>query len=137
MNLLSSGTFRIDSVVQLITVLLIFAFVLLITYTVTRWIGKYQQGQQYNKNIHVVETFRVTNNKYIQIIKVAESYLVIAICKDSITMLTRLSEEEIKGLKENTMESGKDFQEIFKQLKNRKQKKWIGNGEDDNENKKM
>lgn len=137
MILLFSGTSRIDSVIQLITVLIIFVFVLGLTYVVTRWIGRYQQGQLHNKNIHVVETFKVTNNKYIQIIKVAESYLVIAICKDSITMLTRLSEEEILHLKETPVEAVADFQEIFQKLKNSKLKKWTGNDEDENEKKKM
>ena len=71
-----------DSFFQLIGVLLIFLFVLAITYVTTRWIGQYQQGMMQNKNIQVVETFRVSNNKFIQIIQVGKKYLVISVCKD-------------------------------------------------------
>lgn len=138
MILLFSDTSRVNSVVQFITVLIIFVLVLGLTYGVTRWVGKYQQGQMYNKNIQVVETFKVTNNKYIQIIKVAQSYLVIAICKDTITLLTELDEEEIKQLQQvAAAESTDSFQDILNKVKKMKPKKWTGNEEDDNDKKKM
>lgn len=137
MILLFSDTSRIDSVVQFMTVLIIFVLVLVLTYGVTRWVGKYQQGHMYNKNIQVVETFKVTNNKYIQIIKVTQSYLVIAICKDSITVLTKLDEEEINQLQVTGVESTDSFQNILNKVKKMKSKKWTGNKEHDDDKKKI
>ncbi len=84
-----------ESFFQLIGVLLIFLFVLAITYVTTKWIGQYQQGLMQNKNIQVVETFRVSNNKFIQIIQVGKKYLVISVCKDVVNILTELAEEEL------------------------------------------
>lgn len=112
-----------ESFFQLIGVLLIFLFVLAITYLTTRWIGKYQQGMMQNKNIQVVETFRVSNNKFIQIIQVGKKYLVISVCKDVVNILTELTEEELvwkpsqeedRGVKVN-----ESFQEILGRLRDK------------------
>ena len=110
-----------ESFFQLVGVLLIFIFVLLITYVVTKWIAGYQQGIMTNKNIQVIETFRVNNNKFIQIIQIGKKYLAISVCKDTINILTELTEEQLTWMpsmeektRSNTSES---FQEILNNLK--------------------
>lgn len=45
--------------------------------------------------MELVETLRISNTKYLQIVKVGERYLVMAICKDTVTMLTELEKDEI------------------------------------------
>ncbi len=110
-----------ESFFQLIGVLLIFLFVLVLTYLVTKWIAGYQQGITYNKNIRIIETFRVSNNKFIQIIQVGKKYLVISVCKDTIHLLTELTEEQLTYFP--SMEESKkvnvneNFQEILNSLK--------------------
>lgn len=89
----SSG---VNSVIQFITVLIIFVIVLFLTYATTRFIGNYQKAGTENSNFKVIDTYRVSNNKYIQIIQVGKKYLVISVCKDNITMLTEVLEEDIK-----------------------------------------
>ena len=84
------------SYAQFITVLLIFVVVLGITAVVTRWLASYQKQQSVNENIEVIETTRIANNKYIQIIRVGGKYMVIAVCKDTITMLGEIPEEQLK-----------------------------------------
>ena len=111
-----------ESFFQLIGVLLIFLFVLAITYVTTKWIGQYQQGLMQNKNIQVVETFRVSNNKFIQIIQVGERYLVISVCKDTINILTEITEDELVWKPSNEEEGDRsginsNFQEILENLK--------------------
>lgn len=112
-----------DSFFQLIGVLLIFLFVLLITYFTTRWIGQYQQGMMQNKNIQVIETFRVSNNKFIQIVQVGKKYLVISVCKDVVNILTELKEEELiwkpSGDDNRGVRVNENFQEIFSRLKDK------------------
>ena len=71
MNILLSGAF--DSFVQLIGALIIFAFVIGITYLTTRWMGGIQKGRNNNKNLHIIETIGVGNNKMISIVE-AVSY---------------------------------------------------------------
>ena len=80
-----------NSYLQFMTVLVLFVFVLGITWFVTKWIGGYQKTMSRNVNIEVVETFHLANNKYIQIIRVGKKYLAVSIGKDSFTMLTEVS----------------------------------------------
>lgn len=109
-----------DSFFQLIGVLLIFLFVLAITYFTTKWIAGYQKGTMSNRNIKVIESFRVNNNKLIQIIQVGEKYLAISVCKDSINVLTELTKEQLTWLPaedETTVAKAPNFQEILGKLK--------------------
>ena len=86
----------VGSYAQFITVLLIFAAVLGVTAWVTRWMANYQKQQSVNENIEVIETTRIANNKYIQIIRAGEKYMVIAVCKDTVTMLGEIPGEQLK-----------------------------------------
>ena len=80
-----------DSFLQLCTVLFIFVLVLVITWAATKLIANMQNGQSvHSANIEVIETYRLTANKYIQIIKTGEKYLAIAVCKDTVTMLAEI-----------------------------------------------
>lgn len=80
---------QVGSYAQFITVLLIFVAVLGVTAWVTKWIANYQKQQSVNENVQVIETTRIANNKYIQIIRVGEKYIVIAVCKDTVTLSRR------------------------------------------------
>ena len=83
------------SYAQFITVLFIFVAVLGVTAWTTRWMANYQKQQYVNENIEVIETTRIANNKYIQIIRAGEKYMVIAVCKDTVTMLGEIPEEQL------------------------------------------
>lgn len=96
--MLAAQTSSFESIVQLIGVLLIFVFVLGITYFTTRWIANYQRGHSFNRNLKVVETLKITTNKYIQMIEAGDEYLVIAIGKDEVRLLTKLTKEQLKKL---------------------------------------
>ncbi|MBP3544454.1 MAG: flagellar biosynthetic protein FliO [Lachnospiraceae bacterium] len=112
----------LDNTARLITALLIFVLVLALTYLVTRWVAGYQRGQMSKGNIEVIETFRLSQTKYIQIIKVGKKYLVIGICKDTMTMLTSIDETDLE-LPEGTGSKPESFQEVFQRVKEWKQKK--------------
>lgn len=85
----------VSSFAQFITVLLLFVFVLGITYFTTRYIAGYQKSRIKTGNIELLESLRISNNKYLQIARVGEQYLVMAVCKDTVTLLARLKEEEL------------------------------------------
>lgn len=90
--MLLTGT---DAYVQLITVLVVFVFVLAITALTTKWIANYQKKQGLNHNIEIVETAKLGNNKWIQIVRVGDIYKVIAVCKDTVTMLGEVPKEQL------------------------------------------
>lgn len=85
-----------DNLFQLIVVLVIFIVILFATYYVTKWIAGYQKTQIWNKNFKVIETIKITGNKYLQIVQVGkEDYYVIGIGKEEITMLGKLNAEQL------------------------------------------
>ena len=101
-----------SSYAQFITVLILFVLVLGITAVVTKWLAGYQKQQGVNSNIQVIETSRISNNKYIQIVRVGDTYMVIAVCKDTVTLLGQISEESLK-----LVNTGGDFS--FRELLDR------------------
>lgn len=102
-----------DSYLQFITVLILFVFVLGVTWATTRWISNYQKGKAAGSNLEVIETMRVTGNKYLQIVRAGSRYLVIAVGKDEIHRITELSEEELTF----SGGQGMDFKSILEKLK--------------------
>lgn len=106
----------LDNVTRFLTLLLIFGFVLAVTYFTTRYIANFQKGRLRDANISVIETAQIAPGKYIQIIRIGSRYLAVAVGKDTVTMLTELKEEEIQLLNEK----GTDlpgFKEIMEKAK--------------------
>lgn len=124
--MLLTASYSVNSYLQFLTVLIIFVFVLAVTYWTTKWIAGYQKGQFRNANMEFIEAFRLTNNKYVQIIRVGRKYLALAICKDSVTMLTEIPEEEL--VLSNDGDGGGQFS--FKELLEKVQKKNLPEKED-------
>ena len=119
--MLLTGTGRTDSYLQFLTVLILFVFVLGITWVTTRWIANYQKGRDLSGNLEVVETLRITGNKFLQIVRAGKKYLVIAVGKDEIHMLTELTEDEVTTLKEHNTQNP-DFKSILEKLKSQNAK---------------
>lgn len=109
-----------ESVIQLATVLFIFLFVLGITYFVTTWIGNYNKTQFSSKNIELIEAGRLTQNQYIQIVRVANKYLVLTVCKDRVDCVAQLSEEDLDLTEGDSMSisGSKAFSKILEKAKN-------------------
>lgn len=111
----------LDSFVQLITVLIIFVFVLILTYFTTRWMARIQKGRSFNKNLRIIETISVGNNKMISIVEAGTKYIVVSIGKDDVNYLTELKEEELKDLSfkdpQSMMQNPESFSAIMDKLK--------------------
>ena len=118
----------LESFLQLISALLIFALVLLLTYFTARWVGSYQKVRMRSKNLQVIESLSVGNNKSICLLKTGTEYLVVAVGKDEIHPLATLQEEQLTDISflnegVDTTVSGESFQEILGQLKDKMSKK--------------
>lgn len=111
---------KTDSYLQFMTVLILFVFVLVLTYLVTRWIARYQKDKVGFRNLEVVETCRIASNKYIQIVRAGSKYLVIAVGKDEIHMLSEISGDELsfQEVEGQTME----FAAILEKVRKLKEK---------------
>ncbi len=102
---------------QFFTVLLVFILVLALTAFVTKWIANYQKHQNSNRNIEVVEAARLDNSKWIQIVRVGDSYKVLAVCKDTVTLLGEVPKEALReaepGKEMFSFREGISFKELF------------------------
>lgn len=102
------------SVFQLISVLLIFVAVLFACAYTAKYVGQYQKMQGVNRNLEVIETLRITNNKYLQIVRTANKYIVIAVGKDEISMLTEIDESELKYASADNSGLKNSFSDLLK-----------------------
>jgi flagellar biosynthetic protein FliO len=111
----------IGDIAQLITVLLIFLFVLLLAWLSTRFIGRFHQGTYSQKNIKVIETYPLGGNKMLAIIKVGKKYALISVGKDSVTHVMDLDGDDFceitPGEQVSPVKMPTAFDEIFKKLK--------------------
>jgi flagellar protein FliO/FliZ len=107
------------STLQFISVLIIFILVLAATYFVTKWLADYQRGTgSTGKNISIIETCRISQTKYIQIIRIGNRYTAIAVSKDQVTSLGDVPEEDLI-IKEDGQENI-SFKEMLEKIKGEK-----------------
>lgn len=108
---------RIEAFAQLITLLLIFAFVLGLTYFATRWVGNIQKEKSAGSNIKILETAKISNTKYIQVVKIGSQCFAIAVCKDTVTYLCALQEEDLIYRETSTQIKSESFKAILDKFK--------------------
>ena len=110
-----------NSVIDLITVLVIFVFVLALTYYVTRWIAGYQRTKTAQGNLSVLEGIRVSNSQSIQIVRAGtDKYLVVGVSKDQMTLLATLTADELRATTlpmKQTSRPGERFSDILEEFK--------------------
>ncbi len=126
MNALLLTSPSLESFLELIGVLLIFVFVLVITYICSKWMASYQKVHMKSKNLQMIETISAGANKTICLMKAGKEYLVVGIGKDEITHLATLTEEQLTDFSfrdENATGKDETFQEIFGQFKDKLSKK--------------
>lgn len=95
MFILAGLNSRWEAFAQLLTLLVVFIFVLALTYFSTKWVGNLQKNKMAGSNIRILETMRVTNSKYIQIVKIGSKCFAVAVCKDNMTFLCEVDEKEL------------------------------------------
>lgn len=121
-------TSAIDSAAQLLTVIVLFIVVLIATWLTTRYIAGVQKGKLSGSNFETVDTFRLSQNKYVQIMRIGHKYLAVAVCKDTVTVLCELQEDEITFRDEAFTQKAVSFEDFFnkaKEIAGKKQKRTI------------
>ncbi len=84
-----------DSFLQLIGLVFLLIIILVAAYFTSRFVGGIKLGQMKNSNFEVIDSYRVSQNKVIQIVKIANKYIVIGIGKDTINFITELEEADV------------------------------------------
>ena len=125
MGFLAAGS--LESVARLITLLLIFGFVLFLTFWTSKFVGSYQKQKMIAGNMEVIETLRIAPNKYLQIVRVGEQYFVIAIGKDTVQTVGQLEPEGLNLKKDTEQLDSYDFKSILERAKNSRKKQGSNN----------
>ena len=119
MYLSQSGSFG-QSAFQLIVVVIIFIVVLILTYYTTKWIAGYQKNHTFNQNLTVIETMKLTNNKFLQIIEVGkEQFYIIALGKDEVTLIGQITKEQLVEISNDKKQDGSSpsFDKVLQSFK--------------------
>lgn len=111
---LTTGLTRVESLFNLFGIILVFLFILGLSYLATKFIGNSSLLQQKNKNIQVIETYKLAPNKYIQIVRVGKKYIALGIGKEEIEFLSEISDEDL--LLETFSDQSPDSPELFKEI---------------------
>ena len=117
--LISGG---VESAAQFLTVLVLFIVVLALTYFTTKFVGNYQKMLGFGKNIEAIETYRITGNKFLQIVRVGRKYYLLSIGKDEVNSIAELSEEEL-DLNTDTPAVNDRFKKMFEIAKDKMTKR--------------
>lgn len=121
--MLQGSTENISSALSVISLILIFIFIVVLAYFTTRFIARYQSNSiNTRSNMRIIESMRVSNNKFIAIVEVCNSFYIIGVGKDEITLIDKLDSEDADVLKNGQLsDAGKkiDFKEILSQIKNK------------------
>jgi flagellar protein FliO/FliZ len=70
-----------------------------------------------------VETYAIAQNKYLQLIRMGNKYVVISVAKDSVNYITELCEEEVCQIQKTASVSGKSFREVLSGLTKKTEEK--------------
>jgi flagellar protein FliO/FliZ len=109
-----------DSLLQLIGLVFLLIIILIAAFYTSRFVGGMKLGQLKNSNFNVVDSYRLSQNKAIQIIKIGNKYVVVAIGKDTINYITELDEAEVIHREFNTKEK-LSFKQLFDKYRNNNQ----------------
>ncbi len=110
-----------NNFLQLLGVIVLYLIVLVITYLTTRFVGGVKMGTLRDTNFKVIDTYKLTQNKFLQIIKIGTRYFVIAVGKDEIRLLTEIAEDDIFVASKSTRQNV-TFQDILKGFKKQLEK---------------
>ncbi|MCT4545398.1 MAG: flagellar biosynthetic protein FliO [Vallitalea sp.] len=80
---------------QFIVLLILFILVLFGAYFSTKLFGKFQIKKGSSKNIHQLESISVGPQKFIQLIKIGEEFILIGVTKDKITFIKEIDKNNI------------------------------------------
>jgi len=111
--------------VTLVSFIMVFIFVIFLTYYATKLISNYGFKNNKNCNIKILEVIGVSPQKTLQLIKVGSKVILVAVTKDRVEYITEINENEINL--ESKIESNNFKEQLIKYkniLKKDKYTKW-------------
>ena len=107
---------KTESILELILLLGIFALVLVACVFTTRFVAGRQMQRGRNSNFKPIETYQITQNRYLHLVQIGTRYFVVSVTKENISFIAELKEEEL-ALKAEKPEGHRSFKEILSEFK--------------------
>lgn len=109
----------LENILQLTGIVIVFLIILAAAYAVSVFIGKTQSNTYFTKekNIKLIETFRIGNNQFLQIVKIGNRYFVLAVSKEHVELISELNEEEVSI--HEPVDAAMPFQSVFERVKSK------------------
>ena len=123
---LTTGISTLESLLSLFGVMILFCLILVLCYVVTRWLGSSGLLQQRNRNISIVESYKLGPNTYIQIVKIGKKYHALGTGKDTVEYLSEIEEEYLDLEQYKNLNQRGQNQENFKDILSKVSKKRCG-----------
>ena len=106
----AAGGNAVNNFARFVTMLIIFILVLVLTYYTTRFVAGAKKGSLKTGNMELLESLQLGGGKYLQLLRLGSHYIVVAVTKERVELLTELNADEyVKGEEQ----SGGNFREIF------------------------
>lgn len=120
LSMFLTGTSSAKAILQIISLLLIFVFVVALAYFGTKFVAKYQTNVlRKNSNVQVIESFRIASNKFIAIVKICDDFYALSVGKDEIHLIDKLDPQKVSDFRNLDTGASKklDFKDILAQVK--------------------
>lgn len=114
---LVTGMSTIENALRLVGLIIVFVLILVAAYFTSRIVGGNAVANTRNRNMKVIETFKVAPNRFLQIIEVSGKYILIGVGKDTIEFMTELDPEMIISNEKEIAPI--QFKDMFDKIKDR------------------
>lgn len=122
MVFLTSSFTTAGNVMQLVGIIIVFILILVGTYYATKWIGNSGFAGSRSRNIKVIETYKISQNNFIQILKIGEKYIAVGVSKDKVDFLTELEAGSLI-IEEQGDKPQMNFKDVFSKISEKHRKK--------------
>ena len=106
---------KTESILELILLLGIFVFVLVACVLTTRFVAGHQMQRGRNGNFKPIETYQITQNRYLHLVQIGTRYFVVSVTKENISFIAELKEDEIVARPQKGAQ--RSFKEILSEFK--------------------
>ena len=108
----------LESFFRLVVSLFLFLFVLAACYFTTVWLGNFQKGKMGKGNIEVIEIHKLTNNKYIEIVRIGKKYYILSVTKERVEKIDIIDEADIELPDTQMSGAYESFAQVLERIKN-------------------
>ena len=108
----------LESFFRLVVSLFLFLFVLAACYFTTVWLGNFQKGKMGKGNIEVLEIHKLTNNKYIEIVRIGKKYYILSVTKERVEKIDIIDEADIELPDTQMSGANESFAQVLERIKN-------------------